>query len=202
MQEPLSGEVLLEGIPLHDLSRNELARKVALVLTEKIPETNLTIFELIALGRQPYTNWIGQLSETDKGRIEHALEAMQLSELAGKRCDQLSDGQLQRAMICRALAQDTPIILLDEPTAHLDVQHKMETFQLLRKLAHELDKSILVSTHEIQTAIQMADELWLMTRNGITVGSPMELIESGQINSLFDSDGIFFDKESMQFKLR
>ena len=202
MQDPLDGMVELEGVPLQELSRNELAKKIALVLTEKIPETNLTIFELIALGRQPYTNWIGQLESSDRVRVENSMHEMQLSDLAEKRCDQLSDGQLQRAMICRALAQDTPIILLDEPTAHLDVQHKMETFQLLRKLAHELGKSILVSTHEIQSAIQMADELWLMTHEGIVSGSPVELIQSGKINSLFDSDNIFFDKESMQFKLR
>jgi len=122
--------------------------------------------------------------------------------LAQQRCDKLSDGQLQRAMICRALAQNTDVIILDEPTAHLDVQHKIETFRLLKKIAHKLNKAILISTHEIQLATQMADELWLMTDQEIISGKPSELIDSDQINLIFDSNSIFFDKESKQFIMK
>jgi len=157
------------------------------------------VYELIALGRQPYTNWIGKLLQEDLDHILDAIKQSHLTELMHERCDKLSDGQLQRAMICRALAQNTNLIILDEPTAHLDVQHKIETFRLLKKIAHELNRAILISTHEIQLATQIADTLWLMTEENIISGKPSELIESDQINLLFDSNSIYFDKESKQF---
>lgn len=202
MQPALSGQILFQGRSIHDISRNELARRIGLVLTERIPDTNLTVYEMVALGRQPYTNWIGKMGDEDRARVAEALRDSQLEELANKRCDELSDGQLQRAMICRAIAQDTPLILLDEPTAHLDIQHKIESFQLLRELAKKLDRSVLISTHEVQLATQMADVLWLMSPKGITAGSPQELIEAGKINELFDRNSIHFDKESRQFKIK
>jgi len=202
MQPALQGEVLFEGSSIYDISRNELARKIGLVLTERIPDTNLTVYEMVALGRQPYTNWIGKMGAGDHARVTEALRDSQLEDLSEKRCDELSDGQLQRAMICRAIAQDTPLILLDEPTAHLDIQHKIETFQLLRELAGKLDRSVLISTHEVQLATQMADVLWLMNPKGIVTGPPDELIEAGRINELFDGNSIHFDKESRQFKIK
>jgi len=202
MQPRLDGTILLEDKSIDLFSRNELAKIISLVLTERIPSSNLTVYELIALGRQPYTNWIGKLLEEDLKQIKEALSQSHLIELMNERCDKLSDGQLQRAMICRALAQNTDLIILDEPTAHLDVQHKMETFKLLKKIAHELNRAILISTHEIQLATQIADELWLMTEEKIITGMPSELIESDQINLLFDSDSMSFDKESRQFIMK
>lgn len=202
MQPGLNGEINLAGKNLNQYSRNELAKIISLVLTEKIPSSNLTVYELIALGRQPYTNWIGKLLPEDLNQISEAIEQSHLTELMHERCDKLSDGQLQRALICRALAQNTGLIILDEPTAHLDVQHKIETFKLLKKIAHELNRAILISTHEIQLATQIADELWLMTEQEIINGSPDELIESDKINLLFDSGTIHFDKESRQFIMK
>lgn len=202
MQPPLDGDILLEGESIYSIARNELAKKIGLVLTERIPESNLTVYEMVALGRQPYTNWIGKMVEEDKELVRRALKGAQLEELADMRCDELSDGQLQRAMICRAVAQDTKLILLDEPTAHLDIQHKIETFQLLKKLAVELGRSILISTHEVQLATQMADVLWLMNAEGITSGSPEDLIREGRINELFDRNTIHFDKETRQFRFK
>lgn len=202
MQPALEGNVLLHGESIFDIPGNELAKKIGLVLTERIPESNLTVYEMVALGRQPYTNWIGRMDENDKRVVSEALEGAQLNDLSGKRCDELSDGQLQRAMICRAIAQDTELILLDEPTAHLDIQHKIETFQLLKKLAIDMGRSILISTHEVQLATQMADELWLMNSEGIITGSPDELIRKGQINELFDRNTIHFDKETRQFRFK
>lgn len=202
MQAKLGGDIILEGKNLNDYSRNELAKIISLVLTERIPSSNLTVYELIALGRQPYTNWIGKLLPEDLDQISDAISQSQLTELMHERCDKLSDGQLQRALICRALAQNTDLIILDEPTAHLDVQHKIETFKLLKKIAHELNRSILISTHEIQLATQIADELWLMTEREIISGSPDELIDSDKINLLFDSGTIQFDKESRQFIMK
>jgi iron complex transport system ATP-binding protein len=199
MQPRLGGEILLENKNIDEYSRIDLAKIISLVLTERIPSSNLTVHELIALGRQPYTNWIGTLLQEDLDHIKEAINQSHLTELINDRCDKLSDGQLQRAMICRALAQNTHLIILDEPTAHLDVQHKIETFRLLKKIAHELDRAILISTHEIQLATQIADTLWLMTDENIISGKPAELIESDQINLLFDSKSIYFDKESKQF---
>jgi len=202
MQPRLNGDIFLNDKGIDTFSRNDLAKIISLVLTEKIPASNLSVYELIALGRQPYTNWIGKLLKEDLIQIEEAIEQSHLGELVHQRCDKLSDGQLQRVMICRALAQDTGLIILDEPTAHLDVQHKIETFRLLKKIAHELNKSILISTHEIQLATQMSDELWLMTENEIISGKPSELIASDKINLIFDSNSIVFDKESRQFIMK
>lgn len=202
MQPTLGGDILLNKKNIDEFSRNDLAKIVSVVLTEKIPPSNLSVYELIALGRQPYTNWIGKLHASDLEQINEALEQSHLSELAYQRCDKLSDGQLQRAMICRALAQNTGLIILDEPTAHLDIQHKIETFKLLKKIAHKLNKSILISTHEIQLATQMSDKMWLMTDKEIISGTPSKLIASDKINLIFDSNSIFFDKESGQFIMK
>jgi cobalamin transport system ATP-binding protein len=199
VQPKLSGNIFLKNELLENVSHNELAKNISLVLTEKIPSGNLTVYELIALGRQPYTNWLGNLTEEDKMKIDHAIEQTGLKGLVEERCDELSDGQLQRVMICRALAQDTDIIILDEPTAHLDIQHKIETFKLLQQLARQLGKTILISTHEVQLAIQLATYLWLMTDSGIISGNPLILIENDQINQLFDSKSVIFDKHSNRF---
>ncbi len=199
VQPKLSGEIFIQNNILEDYTPSELSKQISIVLTEKIPPSNLTVYELIALGRQPYTNWLGTLTNEDIIQINSALDQTNLHDLVNKRCDELSDGQLQRVMICRALAQNTDIIILDEPTAHLDIQHKIETFKLLQTLAHKLHKSILISTHEIQLAIQTGDKLWLMIKDGFLTGEPQTLIENDNINQLFDSELIKFDKKSNQF---
>lgn len=201
VQPKLSGIINIKNKNLDQINSNELAKNISLVLTEKIPPSNLTVYELIALGRQPYTNWLGTLNKEDVKQINFAIEQTNLQNLIDKRCDELSDGQLQRVMICRALAQNTNIIILDEPTAHLDIQHKMETFQILQNLAKQLQKTILISTHEIQLALQMADILWLMTDDDFITGKPKVLIDNNNINQLFDSNTIYFDKISNQFKI-
>ncbi len=199
VQPKLSGEIFIQNNVLEDYTPSELSKQISIVLTEKIPPSNLTVYELIALGRQPYTNWLGTLTNEDIIQINLALDQTNLHDLVNKRCDELSDGQLQRVMICRALAQNTDIIILDEPTAHLDIQHKIETFKLLQTLAHKLHKSILISTHEIQLAIQTGDKLWLMIKDGFLTGEPQTLIKNDNINQLFDSELIKFDKKSNQF---
>jgi iron complex transport system ATP-binding protein len=199
VQPKLTGEIIFKSTNLDNITANELAKNVSLVLTERIPPSNLTVYEVIALGRQPYTNWLGTLTIEDKIQIDKAIEQLKLQGIVKNRCDELSDGQLQRVMICRALAQNTDVIILDEPTAHLDIQHKIETFKLLKELAQKLHKTILVSTHEIQLALQMANYLWLMTDFKLITGKPQTLIETDQINLLFDSNSVFFDKRSNQF---
>lgn len=199
VQPKLSGEIILKNKNIENHSTVDLSKSISLVLTEKIPPSNLTVYELIALGRQPYTNWLGNLTQEDRNQINFAIEQTKLKKLVNNRCDELSDGQLQRVMICRALAQNTEIIILDEPTAHLDIQHKIETFKLLQNLAHQLKKTILISTHEIQLALQMGDELWLMTHEKLISGKPKYLIEKNFINELFDANIIHFDKNTYQF---
>ena len=199
VQPKISGNIILKNKSLEKYSALDLSKSISLVLTEKIPPSNLTVYELIALGRQPYTNWLGNLTQEDKNQVNFAIEQTNLQDLVNNRCDELSDGQLQRVMICRALAQNTEIIILDEPTAHLDIQHKIETFKLLQYLAHQLNKTVLISTHEIQLALQMGDHLWLMTDQGLIAGKPKSLIEKDQINQLFDAHIIRFDKRTYQF---
>jgi iron complex transport system ATP-binding protein len=200
VQENLGGDVLIEQKPLKRFSLSQIAQTISLVLTDKIEPTNLTVFELVALGRHPYTNWLGTLSKKDEETIHFALSKTDLLSLSNTKVNELSDGQMQRVMICRALAQDTPIIILDEPTAHLDIQHKIETFQLLHSFAHELNKAILISTHEIQLSLQIADQLWLMDKEGITTGNVDELVKNGEINRIFDNPSIHFDHQSRLFK--
>ncbi len=199
VQEKLSGEILLDGKPLETISTTELAKKMSLVLTERIPDSNLTVYELIALGRQPYTNWIGKLSKEDLQQIDWAIQQTHIKDLIDKKHDELSDGQLQKVMIARALSQNTEIITLDEPTVHLDLHNTIETFTLLKKLSRDFNKTILISTHEIHLALQLADELWLLNEDGITTGKTEELLNNGSVAKLFDSDLMRFDVELRQF---
>ena len=199
VQPKLSGEILLSGNKLEEIPNNDLAKNIGLVLTEKIPTSNLTVYELIALGRQPYTNWIGTLTDKDLAHIELAIEQTNCTDIIDKKHYELSDGQLQKVMIARVLAQDTELITFDEPTAHLDIQNKIEIFQLVKKLSRELHKTILISTHEIQLALQLSDALWLMNENGIVSGKTETLIENKSVEKLFTSDLVKFDVKSKQF---
>ena len=158
IQSPLSGKVFLKEKDIHSLDNLTLAQHLSVVLTDKLPPSNLTVFELIALGRQPYTNWIGKLTEDDIAKVNEALELTQISHLADQKHDEISDGQLQIVLIARALAQDTPLIILDEPTTHLDLLHKVTLLKLLKKLTQETGKSILFSTHDIDMAIQLSED--------------------------------------------
>jgi len=202
VQPKLSGEIKIDNKNLESYNSLELSKKISLVLTERLPESNLTVFELIALGRQPYTNWVGKLSQTDIDKVNEAMQLTKINTLANKKYFELSDGQLQKVLISRALAQDTAIIILDEPTAHLDVQHKMETFRLLKNLVETLNKTIIVTTHEIHLALQTANELWLMVDDEIITGKPEELIKNNNIEKIFTSKNIYFDNQKQQFSLK
>ncbi|QTE24417.1 ABC transporter ATP-binding protein [Polaribacter cellanae] len=199
VQKPIYGSVFLENKNLNDYSEKELSTKLSLVLTERLPESQLTVFELTALGRQPYTNWIDKLSEKDIEKVNLALEQTEIAHLKNNRFYELSDGQLQRVLIARALAQDTKIIILDEPTAHLDMHHTLKIFSLLQKLVAETSKTILISTHEVNLAIQLSDEIILLTENAIISGTSSELIEKNAFDDLFPKDIINFNKMLQQF---
>jgi len=202
VQPALEGEVYINNENLNQLNNLDLSKSLSLVLTERLPESNLSVFELVALGRQPYTNWVGNLSEKDLTIIDEALSQTNIEHLVNARYYELSDGQLQKVLIARALAQNTDIIILDEPTAHLDIHHTIETFTLLKKLAKEFNKTIIVSTHEINLALQLSDELWLMTASNFIAGKTENLIENDQLNQLFYSDLIQFNKTLKQFTIK
>lgn len=199
IQKPIDGEVLLHKKNLKSYETLELAQNLSLVLTEKLPPSNLTVFELIALGRQPYTNWLGKLSDEDISTVKSVMKLTQIEHLADKKHFEISDGQLQKVMIARALAQETSIIILDEPTTHLDLFHKVSVFKLLKKLSQETNKCILFSTHDIDLAIQLSDEMIVMTEENIAQNQPCNLISKGIFNSLFEDETITFDSQKGKF---
>ncbi|MGB5191054.1 ABC transporter ATP-binding protein [Robiginitalea sp.] len=201
MHPALSGQVFLQGTPMHELAPAHRARSLSVVLTEPIASKNLTVNELVALGRHPYTNWIGQLTAEDRNRVAYALEQMELEGIKQQPCHTLSDGQLQRALIARALSQDTALMLLDEPTTHLDLYHKVKILKLLKEVTRMADKTILFSTHEIDLAIQLCDHILILSAEHSQFGSPCSLIESGGFDSLFPGDTIHFDRTLGMFKV-
>ena len=199
LQKPISGDISIDGKALSEYKSVDLAKKLSLVLTEKLPPGNLTVFELIATGRQPYTNWIGKLSSVDRNKISDAMEMTQTTSFAQKRHYEISDGQMQKVMIARALAQDTPLIILDEPTTHLDIVHKISLLHLLKQLAHEAGKCILYSTHDIELALEVSDKMILMSENSIVQKTPAAIIAEKLLDKLFKSDQISFDPEKVKF---
>ncbi len=199
IQKPLDGKILLNQKNIREFDSLALSKEMSLVLTEKLPPSNLTVYEIIALGRQPYTNWIGKLSEIDITKINYAIALTQTQALLDKRHYEISDGQLQIVLIARALAQDTPLIVLDEPTTHLDLQHKVALFKLLKKLTQETQKCILFSTHDIDMAIQLSDEMIVMTEGNCIQDTPCNLISKGAFDLLFKDKDISFDADKGKF---
>ena len=202
IQKSLSGTVLLNEKPIDSFEPLALAQQISVVLTEKLPPSNLTVYELIALGRQPYTNWLGKLAEEDKIQIENAISLTEIGHLIHQKYYEISDGQLQKVLIARALAQDTPLIVLDEPATHLDLLHKVSLFKLLKKLTVEARKCILFSTHDIDLAIQLSDEMIVMTKEKVLQNQPCNLILDGTFSNLFLSENILFDSEKGKFIIR
>ncbi|NRR92220.1 ABC transporter ATP-binding protein [Winogradskyella undariae] len=201
VQPELSGSIYLKNKELKTTSISELAKQLSIVLTEPLTSKNLSVFELVSLGRHPYTNWIGNLTESDTTIINNALTLVNISELKDKKCYELSDGQLQKVMIARALAQDTDVIVLDEPTSHLDMYHKAYILKLLQKLTKETGKTILFSSHEIDLAIQLCDTMIVMTKDHVVCDQPCNLISKGVFNSLFPKDLIVFDEITGSFRV-
>jgi len=196
-QPPLGGEILLMGKPLSEYSQSDFALTVGVVLTEKTNAGGITVYELVSLGRHPYTGFFGQLKKQDRDIIEQSLEKTGIAHKADNYVSELSDGERQKAMIAKALAQQCPIILLDEPTAFLDVTSRIETMVLLHKLAVEQQKAILLSTHDLDLAIQMGDCLWLEEKSRpMNCGTPEDLILSGAFESFFGKKDIVFDSST------
>lgn len=173
---------------------------IAIVLTDKLNLSNLSVYDLVTTGRYAYVNWLIQLSETDKQAIDQAFHLVGIDQLKDKFVDELSDGQQQMVMIARALAQETPYIFLDEPTAHLDLNNRMEIMTLLRKLAHQHNKTILVSTHELDLALQLADVIWLVQDKKIVSGIPEQLVLNGILDNAFPSKGFNLKTGEMKYE--
>jgi iron complex transport system ATP-binding protein len=199
IQKPIAGQVILNDKNIQHYTPLELAQNLSVVLTEKLPPSNLTVYELIALGRQPYTNWVGKLSEQDSLKITQAIQRTEIETIQDQKHFEISDGQLQKVLVARALAQDTPLIILDEPTTHLDLHHKVSLFKLLKKLAVDTQKCILFSTHDIDLAIQLSDEMVVMTKESLLQDQPCNLIEKGVFNTLFQDEDIVFDATKGKF---
>lgn len=201
MQPSLKGTIALNSKNINDYTPINLAQTLSLVLTDTIPATNLTVLELVALGRQPYTNWVGHLTKSDTLHVKNAIAATSIAHLQHKKCYMLSDGELQKALIARAIAQNTPLIILDEPTTHLDLYHNAQVLQLLKKMTKTLQKTVVYSTHDINSALQLCDKLVVVQEKKIQCNTPEKLIELGVIDALFPSKMVFFDKNNKSLRL-
>lgn len=202
IQPPLSGSVTLNGEDIRHFSTRELAQQLSIVLTERVDVGLLTAFALVGLGRHPYTSWSGTLSAHDEAVAQWALQAVGAEALAQRYIGELSDGERQKVMIARALAQEPSLMLLDEPTAFLDLPRRVEMMSLLRQLAHQTGKAILLSTHDLDLALRSADRIWLLPAGGrLQAGAPEDLVLSGAFAEAFRSEGVDFDMQTGSFKI-
>lgn len=201
-QPPLDGNIYLGGKELRNYSDRELSTVISVVLTEKCDIRNMTVRELVGMGRSPYTGFWGRLSDADEEVVAQAIDLVNIPDLAPRMLHTLSDGERQKAMIAKALAQQTPVIYLDEPTAFLDFPSKVEIMQLLHRLTRETQKTIFLSTHDLELALQIADRIWLMDKtHGITTGTPEDLALQGNLSNFFARKGIAFDMETGLFRI-
>jgi len=202
LQPPLSGRLDLAGVALARLSAAERARQLSIVLTDRVDAGNLTVWELVSLGRHPHTGWLGALSAGDEAQVRAALAATDTTGLARRPVGELSDGERQKVLLARAVAQDTPVVLLDEPTAHLDLPNRVALMRLLHRLARQTGKAILLSTHELDLALQAADRVWLLPADGVLrTGTPEDLVLSGAFAAAFAREGLAFDPATGTFAL-
>lgn len=202
LQKSLAGDVFVSGENIHNLSQQNKALLISMVLTDRVDIDNATVFDIVSLGRFPYTHWWGGIAVEDKKIISDAIDLVHLNDKADQYLNELSDGERQRVMIAKALAQDTPIILLDEPTAHLDLPNRVEIMLLLHRLAHQTRKGILLSTHELDLALQAGDRIWLMdSKNGIECGVPEDLVFNGSFDKTFKSKNYIFNASNGNFSM-
>lgn len=206
-QPPLGGRLLLredngQALEVQECRASELSRLLGIVLTDRVSIQGMSVRQLVGMGRTPYTNFWGNLKEEDERIVEEAIGLCGIEALAHRPVTTLSDGERQKVMIAKALAQQTPVILLDEPTAFLDFPSKVDTMLLLGRLAHEEGKAILISTHDLDLALQTADQLWLMGQGQLRVGPPRQLAEEGILPRFFQGEHIAFDAAQLRFCIR
>ena len=202
-QPKTAGEVFIEGRELSTYSDKELSRLIGVVLTEKPDVRNMTVRELVSLGRSPYTGVWGTYSKEDLQVVDEAIGLVGIDSLSRRMVHTLSDGERQKVMIAKALAQQTPVIYLDEPTAFLDYPSKVEVLQLLRHISREAEKTIFLSTHDVELALQLADTVWLMSReDGLAIGSPQTLAKQGDLGRFIEREGISFEPETLAIRVK
>ena len=201
-QPKLGGHIYIKGKELEEYTDRELSRLLGVVLTERPDVHNLSVADLVSLGRNPYTGFWGTPHEADREAVARAAALVGIEGLMGRMSDTLSDGERQKVMIAKALAQETPVILLDEPTAFLDFPSKVETMQLLRRLSRETGKAIFLSTHDLDLALQLADKVWLLDKSqGLAVGTPEDLSLDRTLARFFVRPGVAFDEEAGLFRV-
>ena len=201
-QPKLGGNIYIDGREIDQYTPAELSRRIGVVLTEKPDVRNMSVRELVSLGRSPYTGFWGTYSDEDRHIVGEALEQVGIRELQDRLVETLSDGERQKVMIAKALAQQTPVIYLDEPTAFLDFPSKVEVMLLLRHICQESDKVVFLSTHDLELALQIADRIWLMDREeGLCIGTPEELAEKGVLGRFVERRGISFDRQTMTIRI-
>ena len=200
--EVAQGDIMVDGKAISEIDIRTFARLVAFVNTERIDIDSMRAYDLVAIGRSPYTDWVGRLTNEDRAIIERAMQITGVDKLADRMVETLSDGECQRVMIARALAQDTPVILLDEPTAFLDLPNRYELCTLLGRLAHDEGKLIVFSTHELDIALTLADSIALVDTPRLVHLPTSEMIASGNLERLFNSEHISFDAATRAIKLR
>lgn len=218
-QPPLSGSITIDGKALDTFDSRQLSQTIGVVLTEKPDIHNMSVSELVGLGRSPYTGFWGRLSRDDEKIVSDSIDKVGIAPLASRLVDTLSDGERQKVMIAKALAQQTPIILLDEPTAFLDYPSKADMMQLLRQLAHDMRKTIFLSTHDLELALQIADTIWLMEGSAentsfkqsgnsssqqnakLTVGTPRQLADDGTLSRFINHGNIVFAPQTLSIRI-
>lgn len=193
---PLSGDILIDGRSIFEMRNWELAKQIAYVSTEIISVAHLRVWDIVSFGRAPYTNWTGSLSDQDNAIATQALESVGITHLTHATVDRLSDGERQRVMIARALTQQTPIILLDEPSAFLDLPNRYQIVMLLREIAGRMGKTIIYSSHDLATSLKLSDSIWVMSASGLVHGTPAELSSNGAFNVIFEGTPLRFDSQT------
>ncbi|MDA0349836.1 MAG: ABC transporter ATP-binding protein [Verrucomicrobia bacterium] len=202
IQPALKGEVRLSGSPIEKIAPRTRAKTISLVLTQAMPPGIFSAYSMVALGRHPHTNWNGHLTSEDREKIDWAINEVRAEKLASRQFSELSDGEKQKVMVARALAQEAPLMLLDEPTAYLDILRRVELMRTLRSLAHQQQMAILQSTHDLDLALRCADELWLFSESGdITKGTPESLALNGRMAEVFGSSELEWDLNQGSFHM-
>ena len=199
---PLSGEITIEGVNIRKISASMLARSIAVVLTRRPATMNMTVEELVSIGRSPYTSFFGGLHENDREVVDKSIRLVGIDDLRTRNVNTLSDGERQKALIAKALAQQTRIIFLDEPTAFLDYPSKVEIMQLLYTIAREENKTVFMSTHDLELALQIADKIWLLDKErGLNIGIPEDLAYAGLLGDYFQRGGLKFNYTTGLFEI-
>jgi len=201
-QPALAGEVRLFGKNLSAYDLRTLATLISYVSTDNVKVGNLKVFDLVSLGRYPYTGWFGTLSQTDKEVVMSSLDMVGMSSCAWRNTNRLSDGERQRAVIARALAQDTPIVVLDEPTAFLDLPNRYDIVLLLKRLAKEKQKTVIFSTHDLSIALKVSDRMWVMCNGEVYQGAPQQLMANGVFDKLLQNTQLSVDHATGDVRIK